>query len=52
MNVFVGDIPVGYWELVGSKDSYFIRFAMHSKPNWWFRFTMRVILGWKWRDAE
>jgi len=29
----------------------YLGFGFPSKPNWWWRFWQRVLLGWKWIDS-
>jgi hypothetical protein len=41
---------IGYWVLPGSSSAYTTTFAGYSKPNWFHRKMMQVVLGWKWKD--
>ncbi|MEN5117494.1 hypothetical protein ABE488_09200 [Luteimonas sp. TWI662] len=37
--------PVGLLVLVDG-----FQVQAHSKPNWWQRWAMRLVFGWKWSD--
>ena len=42
---------VGYWIFPGSTAACATRFSVASKPSWFHRWTMRIVLGFKWEDA-
>ncbi len=37
---------VGYFDI-----NPMLAYEMTHKPNWWYRFWARKLLGWKWRDV-
>lgn len=44
--------PVGFWVLPGSLPGSETMFATAAKPNWFHRQTMRIFLGWHWKESK
>lgn len=42
----------GYWVLPCQNTQYKTMFAGYSKPNWFHRMTMRLMIGWTWEDKK
>ena len=42
---------VGYWHFPGSTAACTTRLSVASKPSRLHRWTMRILLGFKWEDA-
>lgn len=41
--------PIGYWVMFGGMT----KFAHYKRrPCWFHRFMTRLLLGWKWEDAN
>lgn len=43
---------VGYWVLPCSDTAYKTMFAAYSKPNWFHRKMMKLLIGWTWEDKK
>lgn len=43
---------IGYWVLPCQDTQYKTMFAAYSKPNWFHRKMMGLVLGMKWEDVK
>lgn len=45
-------LPIGYWIFPGSQKPPNTKIAAYSKPNWFHRIMMKLILGFHWEDVN